>query len=508
FAIFPFIFTVFAVFILIQRFISIKTTPLYIFIPIFLAIYIPSSIIILLPIDLSCQSSHTIFCISNKIILALWRMLYWLQFALTWLILPILQGYIESGQDLPSRKLADSLRYNAKFQLAMLTAGIVGIVYLTISAGLSLASVKALAIALSHCYTLIGAIWLLGHGLVNVPRMVLVKSFHEHYLNRLYKSAPRAHDAFMDAESDLTDICSEVLALAPVKAGAFEDWIDSLLAMIPATASSRNFRSPDPASISSKYLASLSNRLHAVHRRRIRTEAEWNQLVHSAIKTQELVNSRSTRSLVFSESKNLFNPRMSYIIYTLISPWLSRLVGFALIFLSSVLVSSEVTHGTRLNLIGLTVSHTSGLGQQILSSAILLYVCLTAFYSLSKVRVTQLYSIVKGHTDYSSAIFYSMYLCRLTIPLSYNYLTLQLDRSSMFEEFLGKSINLSVISESINDWLPRFILIPVILTGFNIYDKLSKILAYDINFDDDETSGTEDFNVAEGRDLITREIQL
>lgn len=78
-----------SVLLLLRHFLPLRTTPAYILIPIFLAIALPVSIILLVPIDLASslrsndEASMGIWLPDNVILVA-WRIAYWLTFALTW----------------------------------------------------------------------------------------------------------------------------------------------------------------------------------------------------------------------------------------------------------------------------------------------------------------------------------------------------------------------------------------------------------------------------------------
>ena len=77
------------VLLLLRRFLPIRTTPAYLLIPIFLALALPISIIILVPIDLASslraadEASRGVW-LPDRVLLVAWRITYWLTFALTW----------------------------------------------------------------------------------------------------------------------------------------------------------------------------------------------------------------------------------------------------------------------------------------------------------------------------------------------------------------------------------------------------------------------------------------
>ena len=77
------------VLLLLRHFLPLRTTPAYLVVPIFLALALPISIILLVPIDLASSSriddeaSRGIW-LPDGVLLVAWRITYWLTFSLTW----------------------------------------------------------------------------------------------------------------------------------------------------------------------------------------------------------------------------------------------------------------------------------------------------------------------------------------------------------------------------------------------------------------------------------------
>ncbi len=77
------------VLLLLRHFLPLRTTPAYLVVPIFLALALPISINLLVPIDLA-SSSRTDeealrgIWLPQGVLLVAWRLTYWLTFALTW----------------------------------------------------------------------------------------------------------------------------------------------------------------------------------------------------------------------------------------------------------------------------------------------------------------------------------------------------------------------------------------------------------------------------------------
>ena len=77
-----------AALLIIRHFLPLRSTPAYLVFPVFLALALPFSIIVLLPVDISFQCASWVqvpeVCSPSEILVISWRIIYWLAFALTW----------------------------------------------------------------------------------------------------------------------------------------------------------------------------------------------------------------------------------------------------------------------------------------------------------------------------------------------------------------------------------------------------------------------------------------
>ena len=130
---------------------------------------------------------------------AMWRIAYWLTFVLTWFILPFLGDYVDSGHRDTDKRVWDSIRSNIRYQLIVLGCATAVLVYYILNNGFHANSIKGTVIALAYVWGLVLAIYLMGHGLVAIPRRLMQDASTSGRLKRLQSVAPRVHDKMTDA---------------------------------------------------------------------------------------------------------------------------------------------------------------------------------------------------------------------------------------------------------------------------------------------------------------------
>lgn len=465
------------VLLLLRHYLPLRTTPGYLLFPVFLALALPCSIILLVPIDLASTENAENdgpkrgVWLPQRAVLATWRITYWLTFVLTWFILPFLGEYCDSGCRETKARVLYSLRSNARYQLMYLGTAIAGLVYFILTSGLHGQSIKGLVMALAYAWGLVLAIGLMGHGLVALPRRLFKNASITERLRRLQAQAPKIKDKLDDSKEELETLENTVMQLKQRKTGTSKDileWIDELAetSVLPgsrpgATAAVRATNPSIPAVVTERYLADLTRKLKRARHKKARFVDEWANLCQQAQDTQVILDSASSKKLDFGRERpgarglKVLTPSMRFYVYFYVMPY-SR-VAFSVIFAAAsvLIVWSEVvsSFAPKLSVIGLTVVHypNSGDGKvpfmgQLLAAAWLLYMDTCALYAISDVKVWGNRALVKRQTYAESATWYSLQVAKLTVPLSYNFITMmprEVFRETSFYNFLGKLINLT-----------------------------------------------------------------
>lgn len=539
------------VLLLLRYYLPLRTTPAHVVVPVFLAIALPASIVVLLPIDLASSAGTDTdgargIWLNDTVVYKSWRIVYWLTFALTWAILPLLGEYCDSGYREPKARVLYALRSNGRYWLIMLGCTVLGSVYLIWYNGFELETFKSLAMALAYTWGLILGIYLMGHGLVAFPRSLFRYASISGRLKKIQGKAPKVHEKLVEALEKLDEYEHQVMQLKQRKNGTareFQEWIDELaekgsLPESRAGTVGRSSATTVPPVITERYLADLTRKLKRARHAKNRFENEWDIIVRKAVRTQAILDSKGSQRLEFKTSAyptpqhwhnrfTLLTPYSRYHLHVHIIPALTYASWFITILASISIVWSECVReiqeigGHKLSIIGWTVVHRQsssrsqiGFGGQIIAAAWLCYMCICAFYSLTEVKIWGNRALVRRNTYQESATWYGLQVAKLTVPLSYNFLTMTdkpIWNETMFHKFLGRLIDLSPLGKNFSAFFPIFILVPVFATAFGLYGKIRNICGFGDLLDDteDDSAGTYAGSGSwrEGRALIEREIQ-
>lgn len=531
------------VLLLLRHYLPLRTTPGYLLVPVFLALALPCSIILLVPIDLASTENADSegpkrgIWLPERAVFVAWRITYWLTFVLTWFILPLMGEYCDSGFRDPKDRMVHSLRSNARYQLIVLGTSIAGLVYFILQNGFHGESIKGLVMALAYAWGLILAIGLMGHGLVAMPRRFFKNASLSERLRRVQSQAPKTKEKLDEALEELENLENTALQLKSRKSGTnldTQDWIDELVetSSMPdsrpgANAAVRSTNQSIPAVITERYLADLTRKLKRARHKKARFADEWTHLCQQAQDIQTVMDSATSRKLEFGRERpgarnvKILSPTLRFYLHFYATPYLRIALSVFFAAASVLVVWSEVvsSFSSKLSIIGLTVVHHpySDHGQvpflgQLVAAAWLLYMDACALYAISDVKVWGNRALVKRQTYAESACWYSLQVAKLTVPLSFNFITMMpvsVYKETSFYHFLGKLVNLTPLGSGFSTYFPCFILVPALATLFNLYGKTKKIIGFGVLEDDsiDNPSGFGTGGWREGRALIERENQ-
>ena len=451
-------------------------------------------------------------------------------------MLPLLGEYADSGYRSPKDRFIYSLRMNGRYQLIVLACAGVGGIYVFLVNGFQTGSVKSLVMALAYCWGLIMAIYLMGHGLVAIPRRLFRNANNAGRLRMIQAQAVKLHDKLTDATMELEELESQLVQLRRRKNAVsrdHEEWIEDIsdASTIP---DSRVPASPQipaaalPAVITDRYLAEFSRKLMRARHKRIRFIDAWDRLIQHHMELQAIVDASGSKKLDFGsispsrssfERTKLLTPYTRYLLYSSVLPSVRVFHGAIFSVASVCIIWSELIKvvAPRLSIISLTVlsyrdeEAQIAFGGQVMASLWLLYMCMAALASFDDVKIWGNRALVKRNTYGESATWYASQIAKLTVPLAYNFITFlptQVHQKTQFFHFLGALINLTPLGDYFDSLFPIFILVPVCATLFNLYGRVQKIFGFGM-LEDGEEENQSAFGLGgwrEGRDLIAREM--
>lgn len=391
---------------------------------------------------------------------------------------------------------------------------------------------------LAYCWGLIMAIYLMGHGLVAVPRRLIRNANVAGRLKRIQCQVPKVNERLSDATTELEELEAQLTQLRKRKNAVsrdHEEWIEDIsdLSSLPDSRLSHTAaRLPTPALpavITDRYLAELTRKLIRARHKRARFIEAWDRLIQDAVDTQAIVDSGASRRLDFGKSSphsswlersHFVTPYTRYLIYAKTVPVIRIAYGTVFSLASVCIVWSELVKyvAPKLSIISLTVlSHSKahanevGFGGQVIASLWLLYMSMATLASFDDVKIWGNRALVRRNTYGESATWYSGQIAKLTVPLAYNFLTFfprDVHRETTFYHFLGRLINLTPLGAGFDYFFPIFILLPVCATLFNLYGRVKHVFGFGF-LEDDEEGNPSAFSTSgwrEGKALIDREL--
>ena len=435
------------------------------------------------------------------------------------LILPILGEYLDSGYRTPKDRIIYSLKSNAQFYLIAMGCSILGLFYIFWQNGFRGTSFKGLVMALAYCIGLVQAVLLLGHGLVAVPRRTILNADHRRRLRALQGRAPGIRSKLDAATEELEELQSQVQQLQRQKSGLsgeYQDWIEELavnarIVQGTATTIPRNVPSV-PGVITDRFLAELGRRIIRTRHKYVRFVQTWRYLVEYASEAQAVIDAHASKRLGTRSKNSLhswISPQIRYTIYANLIPKLRLGFGVLLTGTSLGVVWSELVKpfAPRLSMISVTTVHQASVNfaGQLVSFWWILYMCTCVLASFDDVKVWGNRALVRRNTYFESACWYSLQVAKMTVPLTYNFLTLMPEHvhyRTVFYQFLGSLIDLTPLGKGFDYFFPMFVILPAAATLFNLYGRVRSCLVFDI-FDDE---GNGNGRWIEGRELLEREM--
>ncbi|CCE65762.1 hypothetical protein TPHA_0M01870 [Tetrapisispora phaffii CBS 4417] len=412
---------------------------------------------------------------SEKRLRAVWLSIYWSEFIICWLIIPVLISYVSFKYAVPlgdfRGRLIKAILQNLKFYSISLAVIMAGGVYLVASTGHNLFDFKPLLISLAHIYSLSYALILLSTGLILLPKDLLQQGNlpTESSNNKLFVELSKTNDDLNGCEFSMMENANSILNTEELQNGditvnellrSCKLEVNSLLTGLRLNNENRPFRNPSDLStvaiITVDKLNSTYNKFITHYYNYLYSQTHSNSIIHK---------------LAHVESPYYSNIKRIVLVVIGVICTIASLVVFFMEILPT-----KWAHGWIF-----TKTHWYNFGLQFL---FLSYTMLVSLYAMSKFKFSNFHLIPNGNSNPSNTLYYSLYSSRLLFPICFNLMTLIPTKNdderhvSSFESTLYKDISLIPVVNVLNRYAPILFLIIIPLNHhFNLKEKvLMKVL--------------------------------
>ncbi|KAI8081328.1 LMBR1-like membrane protein-domain-containing protein [Halteromyces radiatus] len=545
----PLVFSILGLFFLVASLVffysNIKTQPWYVSIVSVIGWFFPFWIVLLLPLDMasSLYEGCDMLCrrpftwVSQSFLYIAWRTIYWTSFCLTWMLIPMMQAYVNSGDIKVIKRLKSAAQVNIRFYMIYVIIGIIGLIYLFFKGGITTREdLQGFVMAMANSWGLFLVIMFMGYGLIAVPRKLWYASDTKRHLNELYKKAPRVKEECMDSELEFDELAKTINAIShrPLRNDPnLRHMVDETVKRFPFVKhphyAEREYMTNIPQLLTEDYIVTLNKNMILAARMKDRKSALWKNLLSEAFYLQDIETNKGNSDRHFYSTLRPLEEQTFWTDTKLIIEWwwviMFRSVvyrGLSILFslISICILWSELTFNVKspvVSIVGLAIK-ACGLNYaavEVLSFLILTWMCICVYTSLFKIRFFNLYLLIPHHhTDPNSLLWFTGYMCKMMAPLCYNYINLlgNIDShqtgkpiETVFSKFMGKADLVPFLGTTFIDWFPVVILIPALSAFFNV--SSSKWFK-DNNEADPENGGQLNVDVAEGKDLVMEERRL
>nr|XP_046243535.1 G-protein coupled receptor-associated protein LMBRD2B-like [Scatophagus argus] len=478
--------------------------------------------------------------IPDGILPVFWRVVYWTSQFLTWLLLPFMQSYAQSGAFSRLGKIKMALIENAIYYGTYLIIFISLLIYVAAHPQwrLSWRELQTIGITAANTWGLFLLVLLLGYGLVEIPRSYWRSSSQDYLLAKTYFKVAKMATEKAAAEENLADVMEDVAGVhRSVRYNhCLRKCVDTILTKCPTEYQEEMGRNMENSGGEQNVLPNkrsliyLHKKVISAVQRHSQTQVQWSVLLDEAFHLEDVAKSQSSlaRRFIHSFPSARHHTWIHRFIYTPAVEWywecvfrrsFCRLLAVLLCFLSAAVVWSECTFFSTHPVLSLFAVFVHMAEQQhnyicieMVCFVSILFLCVCVYSTVFRIRVFNYYYLVPHHqTDAYTLQFCGMLFCRLTPPLCLNFLGLihmdsaisHQDRiQTSYTSIMGSMSVLSFISDGFYIYYPMLVLLLCFATFYSLGSRCLNLLGFhQFITDDDLTSDLVD----EGRELIRRE---
>ncbi|KAL7598101.1 hypothetical protein Lser_V15G22430 [Lactuca serriola] len=495
--------------------------PRYVFFTVGYTWFCSISVIILVPADIS----STIIGHDNGGISFFWSWSYWSTFLLTWLVVPLIQGYEDAGDFTMRERLKTSIHVNLVFYLILGLIGLVGLILLIMMRNDWSGGVLGLAMACSNTFGLVTGAFLLGFGLSEIPKTIwrnadwtTRQKVLSHKIAKMAVKLDVAHQELSKVIAVAQETSKQMSKRDPFRPymNIIDDMIYQMLHEDPSfkLEGGRLGDNDMDYDTDEKTMATLRRHLREAREEYYRYKSQYLTYVIEALKLEDTIKNYEQRDETRWKYVSSFRPgrigtlggyldTMELIWRCIVWRQLEKVFAVILGCMSAAILLAEATllpSGLHLSVFSLLINScgTQDMLVQVVAFVPLFYMCICTYYSLFKIGMLTFYSFTPRHTSSVSLLMICSMVARYAPPISFNFLNLiRLDgKKTIFEERMGNIDNaVPFFGKGFNKLYPLIMVVYTILvaSGFfhNIINFVGKWKRIALQNEEDDLDGVD-----------------
>ncbi|KAL2246629.1 UNVERIFIED_CONTAM: LMBR1 domain-containing protein 2 B [Sesamum indicum] len=475
--------------------------PRYVFFTVGYTWFCSISIIILVPADIWT----TIIGIENGGISFFWNWSYWSTFLLTWLAVPLLQGYEDAGDFTMTEKLKTSIHVNLIFYSIVGSIGLFGLILLiTLHKNwIGGRGVSGWAMACSNTFGLVTGAFLLGFGLSEIPKSIWRNADwtnrHKVLSHKIAKIALKLDDAHKELSNAI--VVAQATSKQMSKRDPLRPYMDVIDNMLVQMFKEDPSFKPQGGRLGEndmdydtdeKSMATLRRHLRRAREEYYRCKSEYLTYVTEALELEDTIRNYERRTMTGWKFVSSFRPErtgtlgpfldMAELLWRcILQKQVEKIFAVVLGCMSAAILLAEatlLTSGVDLSLFSIlvkSVGHEEVL-VQVFAFVPLMFMCICTYYSLFKVGRLMFYSFTPGQTSAVSLLMICSMVARYAPPISYNFLNLISlggGKETIFEKRMGKIDDaVPFFGNEFNKIYPLIMVVYTILVACNFFDRI------------------------------------
>ena len=169
-----------------------------------------------------------------KVLETVWTAMYWINFGLCWLVLPLLSTYLDSCEFTFGAKLW----YAIKFNLIYILIGLGGlvifvIIYACCTGGIDITTMEDFLMAMATAWALVQIILFMSNGLISVPRLLWRAGSNSQTLKVVCCKLMQMQELLDDYKNEIENDIKRLQAIEMVATHENKELINKIYELIP-----------------------------------------------------------------------------------------------------------------------------------------------------------------------------------------------------------------------------------------------------------------------------------